>query len=55
MKEEIQSYTLNNVKNMSEDNRDLTEPDTTTAPNKTHTRNNTTRIHHCYTTSNLKP
>ena len=51
MKEEIQSYTLHDVKNIFEDDWDLIEPDTTTAPNTTPASNNTTKIHHCSTTS----
>ena len=55
MKEEIQNYTTNDVKNIFEDDWDLIEPDTTTAPNTTPASNNTTRIHHCSNTSNIKP
>ena len=57
MKEEIQSYTLHDVKNIFEDDWDLIEPDATTAPNTTPASNNTTKIHHCSTTStsNIKP
>ena len=54
MSEEIKNYTSSDVKNIFEDDWDLMETDTTTTVPTT-PASNSTMIHHCSSTSNLKP
>ena len=56
MKEEIRTYTINDVKNIFDDNDWVMDIDTSTTPTTTTpASNNTTTIHHCSSTTNTKP
>lgn len=56
MKEEIRTYTINDVKNIFDDDDWVMDIDTSTTPTTTTpASNNTTTIHHCSSTTNTKP